>query len=282
MDRLAAPLPGRSCPSSYRYAPGALAGAPALRVQTLWVAGGLYGNPFALESLIASYEREPGEKALVFNGDFHWFDAQPREFEAITGTVLSFHATRGNVETELFDPAPGAGCGCAYPDWVDHGTVERSNAILERLRAAARAVPQALAGWGFSQEALATPAGYAAAARAFLLAGVDVFASSHTCLPVLQAFWPERALINNGAAGMPNFRGALFGLATRIALKPSDAALYRARVGGAVVEAVPVPYDAAAWERHFTARWPAGSAAHVSYHRRIVAGPDYDIARALR
>jgi hypothetical protein len=311
LDRLAAPLPGRSCPSSYRYAPAALAVAPALRVQTLWVAGGLYGNPFALESLIASYEREPGEKALVFNGDFHWFDAHADEFDAINGTVLSFHATRGNVETELFDPAQDAGCGCAYPDWVDQGTVERSNAIIERLRATARRVPEALArlrslpmhmrvdvgdtrvavvhgdaeslaGWGFSQETLATPAGYAAAARAFLLAGVDVFASSHTCLPILQTFWPDRALINNGATGMPNFRGALFGLATRIALKPSDAALYRRRVGGAVVEAVPVPYDAAAWERHFAARWPAGSEAHVSYHRRIVAGPDYDIARALR
>jgi hypothetical protein len=54
-----------------------------------------------------------------------------------------------------------------------------------------------LAGWGFSQETLATPAGYAAALRAFSGADMEVFASSHTCLPVLQAFAPDRVLIND-------------------------------------------------------------------------------------
>jgi hypothetical protein len=308
---LIASRPGRSCPSAYRYGAGALAAPASLRVQSLWVAGGLYGNAFALESLIAAYEREPGEKALVFNGDFHWFDADAGDFEAVNDAVLSFHATRGNVETELFDPLDGAGCGCAYPDWVDEGTVERSNRIIERLRAAARARPQALArlaalpmhlrvdvgdarvavvhgdadslaGWGFAQETLATQAGHAAALRAFSAAGVDVFASSHTCLPVLQTFGPRRALINNGAAGMPNFGGALFGIATRIALRASGDALYRARVGNAFVEAVPIHYDAAAWERHFVARWPAGSDAYASYHGRIVDGPAYTLERAAR
>jgi hypothetical protein len=277
----------------------------------LWVVGGLYGNPFALESLIATYERDPAEKALIFNGDFHWFDAETDEFDAINEAVLSFHATRGNVETELFDPGDGMGCGCAYPDWVDDGTVARSNRIIERLRTAARRVPDALArlaslpmhmrvdvgdtrvavvhgdadslaGWGFSQETLATPAGYDAALRAFSGAGVDVFASSHSCLPVLQAFPDERVLINNGAAGMPNFRRALFGIATRIALTASDDAFYRTRVGSTFVEAVPLRYDAGAWERHFLARWPAGSDAHASYHERIGSGPSYGIEQAVR
>jgi hypothetical protein len=280
-------------------------------VQCLWIAGGLYGNPFALETLVENYEREPGSKALVFNGDFHWFDADPGEFEALNDAVLSFHATRGNVETEIYDPYDGAGCGCAYPEWVDDGTVERSNRIIERLRLAARSVPDALealaalpmhmradvgdirvaivhgdadslAGWGFSQEVLATPGGRAAALRAFSLAGVEVFASSHTCLPVLQSFSPGHVLINNGAAGMPNFSGRLFGLATRIALTASGDALYRTRVGETFVEAVPIRYDNEAWERHFLARWPAGSDAHVSYHRRIVSGPDYCAEHALR
>jgi hypothetical protein len=46
--------------------------------------------------------------------------------------------------------------------------MERSNRIIERLKLAA-----------------------------------DVFASSHTCLLVLQAFGNGRFVINNGAAGMP-------------------------------------------------------------------------------
>ncbi len=225
--------------------------------------------------------------------------------------MLSFRATRGNVETELFDPNNGAGCGCAYPEWVDDGTVERSNRIIERLRQAARSAPGALerlaalpmhlradvgdirvaivhgdadslAGWGFSQEALATHAGHASALRAFSLAGVEVFASSHTCLPVLQAFPAGRVLINNGAAGMPNFSGRRFGLATRIALTESSDALYRTRVGETFVEAVPLRFDNQAWERHFLARWPAGSDAHASYYRRIVGGPDYAAEQALR
>jgi hypothetical protein len=303
--------PGRSCPISYRYGPRALAVPAALQVQSLWVAGGLYGNPFALQALIDNYEREPGSKALVFNGDFHWFDADAAEFEALNDAVLSFHATRGNVETELFDPNDGAGCGCAYPEWVEEGTVERSNRIIERLRQAARSVPDALArladlpmhmrvdvgdtriavvhgdadslaGWGFSQEALATSAGRAAALRAFSLAGVEVFASSHTCLPVLQSFSPHRVVINNGAAGMPNFNGALFGLATRIALTAGKEVVYRTRVGEAFVEAVPLHYDTGAWERHFIARWPPDSDAHASYYRRIASGPDYAAERALR
>jgi len=58
-------------------------------------------------------------------------------------------------------------------------------------------------------------------------------------------------LINNGAAGMPNFRGELFGLATRIAVSPSTEALYRLRCGELFVEAVPLRYDAEAWQHSF-------------------------------
>ena len=130
--------PGRSCPRSYFYGPQALAGESCLSVDSLWVAGRLYGNPFALDALLAAYDREGGAKALVFNGDFHWFDVDPPEFERIDAAALGFHALRGNVETELAAPGADAGCGCGYPDWVDDATVERSNRILERLRATAQ------------------------------------------------------------------------------------------------------------------------------------------------
>src|SRR5688572_26279502 len=119
--------PGRSCPLSYRYCPEAIAARPALSVDTLWVAGGLYGNPFALRALLEVYDAEQGSKALIFNGDFHWFDVDPADFRLINETVLEFAALRGNVETEISTPAQDAGCGCAYPEWVGEATVTHSN-----------------------------------------------------------------------------------------------------------------------------------------------------------
>jgi hypothetical protein len=308
--------PGRGCPLAYRYGARALAGAATLAVDTLWVAGGLYGNRFALERLLELYDAEPGPKALVFNGDFHWFDVDPQDFAAVNRAVLGQRATRGNVETELAEPHDGAGCGCGYPEWVGDAEVERSNRIMERLRRTAGALPEALAalrglpafevaevggervaivhgdadslaGWAFSQESLATPAGVAAARAAFAAANVSVFASSHTCLPVLQRFESggaqrARAVANNGAAGMPNFAGSACGLATRVALTPGRRALHRLRLGRLHVEAQPIDYDPQAWRRRFLEQWPAGSDAHCSYYERIVRGPRYDAPRALR
>ncbi|MGH8737598.1 MAG: hypothetical protein ACREVC_09605 [Burkholderiales bacterium] len=305
------PRPGRTCPVGYRYGAQALAAPAALRVDTLWVAGGLYGNVFALERLLELYRREPGRKALVFNGDFHWFDVDPGDFLRVNRSVLEHCAMRGNVETELANPAPGAGCGCGYPEWVGDEDVARSNRIIERLRATARRVPGAaaalaalpmhlvaqvgaervgivhgdadsLAGWGFSQEVLAHAHGVQAAREACARAGVRVFASSHSCLPVLQRLDAERAVVNNGAAGMPNFAGTRFGLVTRISLAAGAGALYGARVGALWVEAVALEYDSAAWERSFLAQWPPGSDAHRSYHRRIAHGPRYAPAQAQR
>lgn len=300
------PVPGRSCPLSYRYGAHALSKGSDLVADTLWVAGGLYGNPFALERLLELYDRDAGSKALVFNGDFHWFDIE--DFRQIDDAVGHFRAIRGNVETELARPGKETGCGCGYPEWVDDVTVERSNRIIERLRAAASRFPAALerlaalpmhliaevgnervaivhgdadslAGWGFSHEALSARTGLAAAAASFKAADVRIFASTHTCLPVLQRFAGERVVINNGAAGMPNFRGTRFGLATRISIFPGRSFVCSARAGELYVEAVALEYDATAWQRRFLAQWPAGSDAHCSYYERIVNGPQYNVER---
>ncbi|KPK04796.1 MAG: hypothetical protein AMJ64_12850 [Betaproteobacteria bacterium SG8_39] len=309
---MAEPLrPGRSCPLDYRYGAAALAAPASLCADTLWVVGGVYGNGCALERVLADFDAEPGDKALVFNGDFHWFDVAYDEFVRVNQAVLAHRATRGNVESELARPQAQAGCGCAYPDWVEEQTVERSNRIIGRLQATARAVPgacaqlgalpmylvaqvggarvaivhgdgDALAGWGFSQEALATPAGLAAAERAFDAAGARVFASSHSCLPVLQGFSGDRALVNNGAAGMPNFAATRFGIATRISVAPSAAALYRMRVGALYVEAVAIDFDVQRWTQRFLEQWPPGSDAHDAYFSRILNGPRYRRAQALR
>lgn len=301
---------GRTCPADYRYGAAALARPAELRVESVWIAGGLYGNVFALEALLESFDAERGSKALVFNGDFHWFDIAPRDFATIDAAVMRHRGLRGNVETELARPHAGAGCGCAYPDWVDDETVTRSNRILERLRETVRRVDgssalaalpmqlrvdvggarvgivhgdaESLAGWAFSQEALATAEGRRTARRAFEEARVDIFASSHTCLPVLQRFSADRVLANNGAAGMPNFAGQLFGLVTRVAVTPFDAALYAYRTPDVFVEAVPVRYDVQAWQRRFLEQWPRGSDAHASYYERMSAGPRYTRSEAVR
>ena len=302
--------PGRSCPRHYRYSPAVFARAADLKAQSLYIVGGLYGNPFALDAVLAMARREGA--TLVFNGDFNWFNVDPAEFESVNETVLRHVALRGNVETEIAGEDSGAGCGCAYPEWVGDAEVERSNEILARLRERASAYPEirarlaalpmhliaeigglrigivhgdaeSLAGWQFSQEALRESPGRAQALLAG--AGIDVFACTHTCLPVMQEFATPRGtalVVNNGAAGMPNFRDTRFGLATRIAAEPSGEALYGMRLGAVVVEAVPVRYDPGAWLARFDRVWPEGSPASLSYRKRIASGPAYELDQALR
>jgi hypothetical protein len=306
--------PGRACPVDYRYGAHALAAAASIEAETLYVAGGLYGNPFALEALLELAAAEPGTQ-LVFNGDFNWFNVDAAEFRRINQTVLGHAATRGNVETEIAHAERGAGCGCGYPDWVGDSEVERSNRILERLRIAAAAEPgltrrlaalpmfalvrvgstrvgivhgdtESLAGWAFSQETLSTDAGLAAAAIAFKAARVGVIASSHTCLPVLQPIETaagEALIANNGAAGMPNFRGTRYGLATRISVRPpARDALYGVSRKDLHVHAIPIRFDAEAWGRSFLDQWPAGSDGWLSYYQRICHGPAYSTGDAIR
>ena len=302
--------PGRSCPRHYRYSPTVFARAAELRARSLYVVGGLYGNSLALEAVLALARRE--NAPLVFNGDFNWFDIEPAEFERINETVMGEIALRGNVETEIAGEEAGAGCGCGYPEWVADAEVGRSNEILAGLRETARKFPalrsrlgrlpmhrvaevgglrigiahgdaESLAGWNFSQEALRQRPERAGALLA--AAGVDVFACTHTCLPVMREFDSprgKRLVVNNGAAGMPNFRGTRFGLATRIATEPSGEALYGTRIGAVVVESIPVPYDHGEWLARFDRVWPEGSPASLSYRRRIVSGPAYDLDQALR
>jgi hypothetical protein len=316
--------PGRSCPLHYRYRPCDFAIPAHVQCEVLYVVGGLYGNVQALHRVVDLFERECGDKRLVFNGDFHWFDIDPIAFAQIQRGVLAFDATRGNVETELAAPVDAvsqdnAGCGCAYPEWVGDGVVERSNHILERLCDTARSVPgacsaltslpmwrrvdvgecriaivhgdaQSLSGWGFAQETLRDASARTEAAQWFAQAQVDVFASSHTCLPAFQAFAETGAstfaplLLNNGAAGMPNFAGAREGLLTRIATRPFEGTQrhFGLQRGGLFLDAIAIDYDDAAWQRSFLAQWPAGSAAHTSYWPRIANGPDYAVADALR
>jgi hypothetical protein len=134
---------GRSCPLAYRYRPEALAQPTELEADTLYVVGGLYGNPTALAAVLERAHQEPGGPAtIMFNGDFHWLDVDPDDFRTISETVLVHHAIKGNVEAELASEDETAGCGCAYPDYVGDDVVDRSNQIITRLRATAGQFPE--------------------------------------------------------------------------------------------------------------------------------------------
>ena len=298
---------GRICPLRYRYGPAAIARAPERPAETLYVIGGLYGNLPALAAVQAMAKVEPGPVTLCFNGDFNWFNVDDAGFRAINERVLRHDAILGNVEAELAEDTDAAGCGCAYPESVDQGVVERSNQIHARLkRTAARhpdllarlaALPmvaryrvggalvgvvhgdaEALAGWRFDVAALDDPKQQAWRADAFAKSEVDVFASTHTCLPAMRCFDRDgvKLIANNGAAGMPNARGASFGILTRIGTGVSPHAdLYGHALRGVRVDAVAIHYDGPAWQECFLRNWPAGSPAWLSYFDRITHGPDY-------
>ena len=303
--------PGRTCPLSYRYSPAVFDREPQLVADTLYVVGGLYGNVEALEAVLAMAAREPGPVKIAFNGDFHWFDVDARDFEHVTRTVLAHAAIRGNVETELAAEESGAGCGCAYPADVSDAEVTRSNEILVRLRATAAARPAlrarlgelpmhltarvagarvgivhgdaaSLAGWGFAHDRLDHPGHRRWVESAFAQSRMDVFASTHTCLPALRRF-DGGVVANNGAAGMPNFAESRCGLVTRIGARPHAGRerLYGIEAAGIQVEALRVDYDHDRWLGRFEASWPEGSPAHASYHRRIVSGTRFTLAQAL-
>lgn len=307
--------PGRSCPLHYRYAPADLARDVAHASECLYVVGGLYGNAAALDGVLALAQSEPQPPAIVFNGDFNWFNVDRAGFVAINTRVLACTALRGNVETELSHDDDAAGCGCGYPEFVSDAEVTRSNEIMSRLRETARAVSalrtrlgalpmhaavqvgsarvaivhgdcEGLAGWGLSREALAQPDHYGRVARWFAQANAEIIASSHSCLPVLMDFATHEGsgvVVNNGAAGMPNFAHTQYGIVTRISVRQSPhATLYGARLRDVYVDALPVHYDHARWLADFSANWPVGSAAHTSYHARIARGPAYGLDEALR
>ena len=329
---------GRSCPADYRYPPGALAAAEDGQADVLYTAGGLYGNTEALRALDALVRRESGRVRVVLAGDFHWFDVADEEFAAIAEAAqpdpavhgqgrdeTRWEAIAGNVERELTRHSE-AGCGCAYPDYVDQCTVEWSNAIMARLQERAQChaahlawlatLPllkairvggervlvlhgdtESLAGWSFAAERLAgAPEGlrrmFGLAAQhsteaAWLSAEFQrvrarIIACSHTCLPLARPVHTSHGdalLINNGAAGMPNFRGRIAGLVTRIAAerRVPPGSLYGMQLGPVRCDALELRYEPIAWWQRFTQQWPQDSPAYLSYARRLREGPDYPL-----
>lgn len=158
--------------------------------------------------------------------------------------------------------------------------------------------PESLAGWGLAYESAPALAGepeHAARHRGPLAtvedwlrrAEVSAFACTHTGLPFLQDFALEgerRLVINNGAAGMPNFKGTSFGVLSRISSRPEvpPDSLYATTLGAVRFDAVPIRYDTGSWSRRFLANWPAGSPAHEGYFDRLSRGPEHSVDHANR
>ncbi|AGA32687.1 putative metallophosphoesterase [Thioalkalivibrio nitratireducens DSM 14787] len=321
------PVPGplalraRSCTTGYRTRARDLARLEPQRAEVAYIIGGLYGNLEALDAIeeLAARETAAGGPAplLCFNGDFHWFDASPEWFAEIQRRVLVHRPCLGNVEMELADPQPGAGCGCNYPRSVPEDTVSRSDAIMARLQrlvhdhsldvSVLRPLPRQLrvevgplrvgvvhgdpdniAGWGLELAAMPPPGSLSATLETwFDEADVDVLASSHTCRCFAQAFPGSRAVFNNGAAGMPNFTGDHRIVITRIARRPptlpaGSEVLYARDFGSITVSALALPWDRETFLRRFDRVWPAGSPAAQSYRQRIRRGPPHIREEAKR
>lgn len=299
---------GRSCPIRYQYGAAKIAQAPLIHCEVLYVVGGLYGNSLALDAIEAMAAQEQGRVRVCFNGDFNWFNNSPEDFVQINQRVLNHDCILGNVEAELGEPLDVADCGCAYPEDVDQGVVDRSNFIHTELKRIAQQQPElleallkkpffarysvgslkvavvhgdgdSLAGWRFDPVHLKREdeAGWRAAL--FEKAQVDLFASSHTCSA---AFHREPLpngqtglISNNGAAGMPSESGSLNGLLTRISttqLHDNALVFQSTQLNGVWIEQVRVQFDQAAWQQHFLGQWPEGTAAHTSYFKRISEG----------
>jgi len=285
---------GRDCPPDYRLPPETFAGAPLFDCQTLYVVGGLYGNRQALAAVEKRLAAEPDAR-LVFNGAAHGFDRDPEIFQQIEQGLSAHLVLRGHLETEL---GRASDSGAAYPITVDKALVQRSNAIQAELkntllglpgmaeRLAARPATAlvrvagqrvaispgdelSLAGWACSRESLSEPERQQQLDAWLQSADIRVLASSHTCSAVALNL-EHGALINNGAAGMPNFAGGRYGLLSRIATTPHPAALYRCQRDGLFIEALPLNYEHHAFLADFDRQWPAGSPAALSYRSRIL------------
>ena len=301
---------GRVCPVDYRLAPDAFAGGPEVACDVLYVVGGLYGNPFALDAVDRLVAAEQGDVRVVLNGDLHWFDKTAENFAALERRAARYTPLAGNVEAELRRQVDvGVGCGCAYPDCTGDDAVSRSNRIHKKLSEAVDAHPelkeplagrpatctvgvagrkvavthgdeQLIGGWACSRESLQDVLRQDELDRWMAANDVDVLATTHTCAPAALSL-ARGLVVNNGAAGLPNFAGQHFGLTVRVAAAPHPDALFGAERDGLHVEAVPVRYDHDAYLAWFDGLWPAASPAAVSYRSRIVDGADDRLEDAL-
>lgn len=305
---------GRACPVDYRIAQDAFSQDAQVTCDVLYVVGGLYGNPFAAEAIDALVQAEqldgPSDVKVVLNGDIHWFDKTAENFIDIERRIADYIPLVGNVEAELRRQEDvGVGCGCAYPDCTSDDSVARSNRIHKMLSFALDSNPslkenlqgrpsslvasvagrrigithgdeKLLGGWDNSRESLQDILRQDEVDTFMSQNDLDVFSTTHTCAPAAIRL-ARGVVINNGAAGLPNFLGEDFGLCVRIAETPLQDSLFECELDGLFIQAIPVRYDAKAYIEWFDELWGPASAAAISYRSRIVNGPEDRIRDSL-
>ncbi|MEI0560020.1 hypothetical protein R4L22_00380 [Brachyspira pilosicoli] len=298
------------CPSDYALDKDSFKKVININNSTLYIVGGLYGNIESLKEINKMIENEKDKDILlIFNGDMHWFDKSADDFKKIEDMSENSQKLLGNVEKELFREGDYNGCGCSYPSYVSDDIVNRSNIIHKELKKVMDILPKyknilsgrkknitvemmgqkiaithgdekSLSGWECSNESLERYERQNELDNWFIENDIDILASTHTCFPAAVKL-KNGIVINNGAAGMPNFKGKLYGLITRISNSVNENAVYRDRINNLYAEAVPVRYDNDRFLKWFDNLWPLGSEASVSYRDRIINGTEYGIEKAV-
>ena len=313
--------PGRSCPTAYRYAAAHASTARRMsRPGRCYVVGGLYGNVEALDEVArawprASRRRRRSSSTATSTGSTSAADdfrRVQRRGAARTPRCAATSRRRSPARTR----APAA----AAPIPLDVSDARRralQRGYSARLRETARALPRRRAarspalpmhargarGRGTRRDRARRRV---VARRLGVRAGRprrpghrrwldDAFATSRRGrlrqqphLPAGAARVrlrprPRRRSPTTARRACRTSRGERFGADHAHLGAPAPAiALYGARVAGVFVDALAVRYDTPAWQRRFLASWPAGSAAHDSYFRRIAHGPGFARERARR
>jgi predicted phosphodiesterase len=276
---------------------------PFAECDVLYSVGGLYGNVEAMKTVISMAEQEQGNVCIALNGDYHWFDATLESFLEIEKLIAPYIPMNGNVEFELSrTQACGVGCGCSYPTSMSDGFVSRSNAIYGRIKEAisqksglaaslknrpawgivkvgdalvglTHGDEKSVSGWGCSVDSLHDENRLKELDEFFAQHSIDILSTTHTCAAAAIAL-DNGIVINNGSAGLPEYKGLLYGLINRVAKTPHEDAIYRSQINDIYVEAVPVRYNQEAFIEWFDSIWEADSPAAKSYRPRAVSGPD--------
>lgn len=191
-----------------------------LECDEIWIAGGVYGNIYALQSL----NEMAKDGKIVYNGDLHWFDASLETFEKVEKLSEGAIKLNGNVEIELKRDSGDMGCGCNYPPDEDEMVVKNAELIFRRLKecgadfsifnsrkttlhavvglqniAITHGDEMALNGWGFWHENL-NQNRINAVKKWLEKSKFSILATTHTC-KALTLGLGQMAVINNGSAG---------------------------------------------------------------------------------
>ncbi|SFE72340.1 calcineurin phosphoesterase [Peptostreptococcus sp. D1] len=304
-------IPGRTCPVDYSMGDDFfLKREDEIICEAVYVVGGLYGNYQALDEIIRLSLEEKEKVTIVFNGDIHWFDKDLIDFKRLESVVKKHIPLLGNVEAELFrNEDIDVGCGCSYPDCVDEEAVMRSNkihsmmkanisvdkSIIKELSSRKKGIvvkvddiriaithgdEKSLAGWMCSRDNLVSSARQEELKSWFEKNDIGILATTHTCAPAAISIG-DHVVINNGAAGMPNFSNTKYGVITRISRDANEKAIYRAIKSNLFVEAIPVNYNFREFITWFDNNWSLNSPASISYRDRIVHGTNDSIEDAI-